>query len=415
MRRCSRWAAGVAVLLLAALPRAGSSQEPQVLRITGPDGASGEFPVSLRSGVPSVQASVLAQLGWRVAPAPGGIVATLPDGMRLELRIGTPFVRLDATGAQLVGAPVSVNGALLIPLQLVTDLLPDRLPELYRSVGSHEVRILEDGLWEGGDPEGLPEAAASQGGSVLRQPLDPRDEDRRVVIIDPGHGGVDPGSLGGRRTREKDVTLAIGLALARALEGDPDIEVHLTRDDDTLVPLWERGEIATRLKGDRYGIFLSIHANAVNRREVRGVETYFLSEARTEHEARVAALENSAADLERGRARGPTQGEMDFIISDLLNNDFQHWSSNLAEGLLQELVGVYSGPNRGLKQGPLAVLTNAMMPSALIEVGFITNPQDERLLRDPDYHGEVAEALAQAVREFFQGYPPGSGQSRDRR
>ena len=355
--------------------------------------------------------TVLSQLGWRIASGPDGVVATLPDGRRLELRAGTPFVRLDAQGAQLVGTPVRVDGAFLVPMQLVTDLLPDRLPALYASRGSHEVRVLEHGLWGRGDPQGRPDAAAGEE-PVLRQPRDRREDDRRVVIIDPGHGGVDPGSLGGRRTREKDVTLAIGLALARALEGDPDIEVHLTRDDDTLVPLWERGEIATRLKGDRYGVFLSIHANAVNRREVRGVETYFLSEARTEHEARVAALENSAMELERGRSRGPAQGEMDFIISDLLNTDFQHWSSELAEGLLQELVGVYPGPNRGLKQGPLAVLTNAMMPSALIEVGFITNPQDERLLQDPDYHGDVAEALAQAVREFFERYPPGSGQSR---
>jgi N-acetylmuramoyl-L-alanine amidase len=137
------------------------------------------------------------------------------------------------------------------------------------------------------------------------------------------------------------------------------------------------------------------------------VETYFLSEARTEHEARVAALENSAMDLEQGRS-GPDASELGFIISDLMNQDFQHWSSDLAGDIQTRLAKVHPGPNRGVKQAPLAVLTNAMMPSVLIEVGFITNPAEEEAIGRAEFQEAVAEATAEAVREFFRRYPPGA-------
>lgn len=332
----------------------------------------------------------------------------------MEIQPGAPFILLDDTWAQLVAPPYELGDSLFLPVQVFTDLLPDRLPAHYAARGSHGLLIRQDSLWDAGTGS----ARSRPGGNApveMARPLDPRDDGVRVVIIDPGHGGVDPGSLGGRRTREKDVTLAVGLALAKALEGEPGLEVHLTRDSDVLVPLWERGEMATRLKGDRYGIFLSIHANAVTRRDVRGVETYFLSEARTEHEARVAALENSVVELERGRTSGPAQGELGAIISDLRNRDFQHWSSDLAGRIHAELAQVHPGPDRGVKQGPLAVLTNAMMPSVLIEVGFITHPEEERLISDPAFHEDVAEAVAEGVKDFFRRYPPGGAQGRSQR
>jgi N-acetylmuramoyl-L-alanine amidase len=227
------------------------------------------------------------------------------------------------------------------------------------------------------------------------------------VIIDAGHGGRDPGAMGPRRSREKDVTLAVALALAEELRDEPGLEVHLTRDDDTFIPIWERGEIATRLKGDRPGVFLSIHANSWNVRSVRGLETYFLSEARTEHEQRVAALENSVVELEQGRS-GPDDSELGFIIGELLNLDFQHWSSDLAREVQTSLARVHPGPDRGVKQGPLAVLTNAMMPSVLIELGFITNPTEEQALSQTAFQESVARAAADAVRSFFERYPPGA-------
>jgi N-acetylmuramoyl-L-alanine amidase len=228
-----------------------------------------------------------------------------------------------------------------------------------------------------------------------------------VVVIDPGHGGADPGAMGPSGTREKDVALRLGRALADELASYPDIEVHLTRDRDVLVPLWKRGETATRLKGERPGIFLSIHANAVASRSVRGVETYFLSEARTEHERRVAALENASLELEPGNGGPAAAGDLGFILTELRNHDHLHWSSELAVVVQRHLASSHPGPDRGVKQGPFAVITNALMPAVLIEAGFITHPDEERALGDDGFHREIAGALARAVAEFAERYPPG--------
>ncbi|TVP72237.1 MAG: N-acetylmuramoyl-L-alanine amidase, partial [Gemmatimonadales bacterium] len=240
-------------------------------------------------------------------------------------------------------------------------------------------------------------------------------EDRpgRVVIIDAGHGGEDTGAVGPGGTREKDVALAISRALARELASRPDVEVHMTRDSDELVAIWSRGEMATEWKDGRTGVFLSIHANALpGRPEVRGFETYFLSEARTEHERRVAAAEN--APLHRDRPdpdEPPPESDplLDAILRDLRTFDHQQWSSLLAEIVQEELGRFHPGPDRGVKQGPFAVITNALMPSVLVEVGFITNPAEERLLNQPSFHRDTAEALARAVDRFLDRYPSGGG------
>lgn len=129
----------------------------------------------------------------------------------------------------------------------------------------------------------------------------------RVVVIDAGHGGADPGALGVGGVREKDVALGIALELAKRLRREPDLEVHLTRDSDTFVDIWDRGQIATNLKGDRPGVFISIHGNSFpEQRVTRGFETYFLSEARTDHERRVSAIEN-APSASRGRRSIPSR------------------------------------------------------------------------------------------------------------
>lgn len=360
-------------------------------------------------GHPAVASGALESTGWELRRAGEGWVAALPDGTRMAFRTDVPFVQLKGEWAQLAHPPYQVGDEVFLPLQLFTDVFPDRLPNRYRSSDARVLQLRDPDLLGAG-------AIPAARGARPQRPTPPEarrpeptfvDDGVRVVIIDAGHGGRDPGAMGPQRSREKDVTLAVARALAEQLEGEPGLEVHLTRDDDTFIPIWERGEIATRLKGDRPGIFISIHANSWNVRSVRGVETYFLSEARTEHEARVAALENSVVELERGQA-GPDTSELGFIIGELLNLDFQHWSSDLAREVQAELADVHPGPNRGVKQGPLAVLTNAMMPSVLIEVGFITNPSEERTLGQGVFHESMASATADAVRAFFQRYPPGA-------
>jgi N-acetylmuramoyl-L-alanine amidase len=227
----------------------------------------------------------------------------------------------------------------------------------------------------------------------------------RVVVIDAGHGGRDPGSIGSGGLREKTVALGVARALARRLEGRPGIEVRMIRDDDTFVPIWDRGNLATEMKGDRPGILVSIHANAFSS-SARGFETYFLSEARTDHERRVAAIENAPVHVER--EEGPVGDDLDFILRELRNLDHQHWSHLLAQLVQEDVDAVHPGPNRGVKQAPLAVITNALMPAVLVEVGFVSHPQEARLLASERFQEETGHAIADSVLRFFERYPPGS-------
>jgi N-acetylmuramoyl-L-alanine amidase len=194
--------------------------------------------------------------------------------------------------------------------------------------------------------------------------------------------------------------------MAKALEGVPNLEVRLLRDGDTFLPLWDRGALATKIKGETPAVFVSIHANSFTN-SARGFETYFLSDARTEHERRVAAIENTPVAVDGG-ATAPN-GDLDFILRELRNLDTSHWSSLLAEMVQTEVDRVHPGPNRGVKQAPLAVITNALMPSVLFEVGYLSHPEEARLLARSDFQEQVGRAVADAVLRFLERYPPRAG------
>jgi N-acetylmuramoyl-L-alanine amidase len=334
-------------------------------------------------GFAAIPADELRRLGWSVAITGDEMVAHWQGGApTLDVRAGTPFLVWGGEGVQLAESPYLAADRFFVPLQLLIDILPWKLPDIFRY--DPDDRILTVSLGEepgnGTDPV-------------------------KVVVIDPGHGGRDPGARGPSGIREKDVALAIGRALARTLEEDPSFQVFLTRDADTLVPLWKRGELATEWKGDRPGVFVSIHANALpGSRGTRGFETYFLSEARTEHERRVAALENAAQDFEVPGDGEQGGSDLSFILTELRNLDHQHWSSLLAELIQEKMARVHPGPNRGVKQGPLAVITNALMPAVLVEVGFLTHREEERLLTEGTFQENTARALASAIQEFFRRY-----------
>lgn len=341
-------------------------------------------------GFAAFRATALTDLGWRVGRADDVWRVDHPlSSVEVTVRAGSPIVAWADGLVQLTYEPYEREGELFLPLQFATDVVPDRMATRFRAVGSTRLEAVQP------DPG----------------PVDPADL-RFVVVIDPGHGGEDPGAMGVGGAREKDVALAFARVLADSLRARGDrFEVHLTRERDVLVPLWQRGEIATRLKGDRPGVFLSIHANALARREVRGVETYWLSEARTEHERRVAALENAPLALERPQLVHDDPG-LGFILNELRNLDHQHWSSDLAGVVQRALAGVHPGPDRGVKQAPLAMLTTALMPSALLELGFITHRDEERLIASPEFHRRAAGALAAALETFAGRYPPGRAQLR---
>ncbi len=389
--RPARVATVLAVALLGlplSTPVPGSGQETVVVRVQTPGGyLEPALTIVSHHGYPALPLEELTRLGWTVAETDGGMVARWRGGVpTVEAWTGNPFLSWGGEGVHLADAPYRASGGLFLPLQLVIDILPWKLPEVFQYDPNARTLVVRD-------PE-IP----------TRFILDPV----RVVVIDPGHGGRDPGARGRGGSQEKDVALAIGLALARNLRADPDLEVYLTRDVDSLIPIWKRGELATGWKGEHPGIFVSIHVNAApDARSTRGFETFFLSEARTEHERRVAALENAAQEFEEGEG-DPEQGsDMSFILTELRNLDHQHWSALLAEMVQEQLAEVHPGPDRGVKQGPLAVITNALMPAVLVEVGFITNGEEEILLRERTFQENAATAMASAIREFLRRYPGG--------
>lgn len=405
---------------LLVLPSDGFAQA-EALSVVGPGARRMEIPVFRERAYATFGEAELERLGWEVQSGPDGFEAIFLGGAVLSVHIGSPFFRWNDELLQFVDRPFASGGRIHVPLQLILDFLPIRLPETY-ALGDDglTLRVLNPEAWERSN-EAVPDAeagsetpgdgvrAASETPTVTAATEEPITLSKRVVVIDAGHGGKDPGTRGSAGTREKDVALAIALALAAELNGDPAFEVHLTRDDDTFIPLWERGAMATEWKGDRAGVFISIHGNAVpGRPEVRGFEIYFLSQARTEHERRVAALENAPLRLEGESLFEGENPDLTFILRDLQNSDHQHWSSQLAEFAEDRIADVHPGPNRGVRQGPLAVITNALMPAILVEAGYLTNPAEERTLKDATFQRDTARALAGAVRDFFGRYPPGS-------
>jgi N-acetylmuramoyl-L-alanine amidase len=213
------------------------------------------------------------------------------------------------------------------------------------------------------------------------------------IVIDPGHGGHDPGARGSGIT-EADLVLDVSLRLEKLLANVPGVEVVLTRRSDEFVPLQERTAIANREGAD---LFLSIHANASTSRQARGVETYFLNFATNPSAEAIAARENAAS----GQAMAAATGLVNAI---LLNNKLDE-SRDLATMVQRAMVEKLRNTDKsvrdlGVKQAPFVVLIGAAMPSVLAEISFITNQQDSKLLRGSAYRQRIAEALFAAIRKY---------------
>lgn len=234
--------------------------------------------------------------------------------------------------------------------------------------------------------------------TIARPGPDSSDARRKVVIIDAGHGGRDPGRDAASGLHEKTVTLALARRLAAELAARG-YEVHLTRDRDTLIALADRPRLANEWKRGRpRAVFVSIHANS-GERGAAGYETYFLSDARTADERRVAEMENSAADYEApGEDRAPV---VDRILSSLRNEYYVKASDDLAELVQRHLGGIHPGPDRGVKQAGFRVLVGAIMPAVLVETGFMTSPGEARLLGTARFQRKIARSLADAIGDFF--------------
>jgi N-acetylmuramoyl-L-alanine amidase len=215
----------------------------------------------------------------------------------------------------------------------------------------------------------------------------------RTVIIDPGHGGKDPGAIGRSGLMEKEVNLKVAMKLESILKKKMDLRVIMTRRKDTYISLKKRAELANSNKGDESALFISIHCNSSKKKDLRGFEAYFLSVAKTDEERAVAHRENLSDQLYESPVDSGELADLPFIMVDLMQTAYLEDSSEYAAIMSSEFNDGSRIISRGLRQAGFFVLNGAHMPSILLELGYISNSIEEELLGDNDYQDELARRI----------------------
>ena len=367
-------------------------------------------PVSSERGAAAVPAILLAQpLGLAASLNGSAISVTLGD-RAFDFELDSPFVRYGGVAYPMVSAPYVARDTLFLPLHWLTDYVPRLLAGRYR--WDPWLARLDEITIAATVP--APVSSVPSASPTTTRAPNPMTGLRltHTIVIDPGHGGVDPGNPGlhfPRGLTEKDITLGIG-RLLRAELLRRGLTVVLTRSTDTLIDLADR-PLFCRAECD---LFVSIHVNAMpaGRRQsrVNGVETYFVSDAKTEDQKRVAQMENDALRFEN---TATVQGPLAFILHDLQLNEYLRESARLADLVQGRVAGIHPGENRGVQQGPFLVLAAARRPAILVEAGFATNPDDGAFLASAQGQHKIASAIAEGIvaylLEFERKLAVGSG------
>jgi N-acetylmuramoyl-L-alanine amidase len=215
----------------------------------------------------------------------------------------------------------------------------------------------------------------------------------KTIVIDPGHGGKDPGAIGTNGTKEKDLVLDVAKRLAKIIKKRMHVKVILTRNDDTFIPLAVRTQMANEKKAD---LFISIHVNASLSPKTKGFEIYFLSEKASDKEAEaVANMENSVIAMEE---QSPKLNELTSILWSMTLNKYMNNSSLLCSLISREVTLMHLGiQNRGVKQAAFHVLRGTKMPAVLVELGFLSNKGEERKLKNRNFRKKMTEAIYKGI------------------
>lgn len=315
--------------------------------------------------------------------------------------LGAPVVVQDGRVMPLAGAAYVARDSLFVPLEWLTDVVPQMFSEAYH-YDAAAARFEEAGF------QPVPPVVA---GPRVRPPsqLARRNGFRmeHLVVVDPGHGGTDPGTPGRylpRGMQEKHVNLAIGKLVHDELVRRG-VEVRMTRTADTLIGLFDRAPMCH----DECDLFVSVHVNSMPRRpgseRVNGVQVYYLGAEATEESRRVAQMENSALRYETGGVAIDADDPLEFIFKDLHLNEYLRESAQLADLVQRRAARVNPGENGGVAQNPmLAVLRGARRPAILVETGFATNREDAAFLASESGQQRLARAIADGVVEYLQRY-----------
>ena len=217
----------------------------------------------------------------------------------------------------------------------------------------------------------------------------------KTIVIDAGHGGKDPGAVGYRGTKEKDIALDVAKRLEKKLSKNMKVKIVMTRDEDIFLRLSERTKIANENNGS---LFISIHTNAAEDRRASGFETFLIGQNKNEAAVRVAARENAVLELEGSTGKKLT--DEDLIKATIAQSAFASKSELFASLVQKEIKKRVQSKDRGVKQAGFYVLMGASMPNVLVELGFISNPSEEKKLRSPQYRDQLATAIYRAVEEY---------------
>ena len=217
----------------------------------------------------------------------------------------------------------------------------------------------------------------------------------KTIVIDAGHGGKDPGAVGYRGTKEKDIALDVAKRLEKKLSKNMNVKIIMTRDEDVFLRLSERTKIANESNGN---LFISIHTNAAEDRRASGFETFLIGPNKNEAAVRVAARENAVLELEGTTGKKLTNE--DLIQATIAQSAFASKSEQFASMVQKEIKKRVQSKDRGVKQAGFYVLMGASMPNVLVELGFISNPSEEKKLRSPQYRDQLATAIYRAVEQY---------------
>ncbi len=304
------------------------------------------------------------------------------DGKKIKITNQIAFIMIDDSLFQLSSKTVKQNNDYYVPAESFLSIINRLSTSISISLDTNQInleRIIE-----------IPKKTVK---------VDLKSEKKKwefkTIVIDAGHGGKDPGAIGYRGTKEKDIALDVAKRLEKKISKNMDVKVVMTRDEDIFLRLSERTKIANENNGS---LFISIHTNAAEDRRASGFETFLIGLNKNEYAAKVAARENAVLELE-GKSGQELTGE-DLIQATIAQAAFASSSETFADMVQKEIKKRVQSRDRGVKQAGFVVLARASMPNVLVELGFISNPAEEKKLRSPQYRDQLATAIYRAVQQY---------------
>lgn len=343
----------------------------------------------------------LPSVAFQLPPESGRSAMGLVSAFRFgPLGEGRSRMVLDTRGPVLIEKSFLLEPEAGQPARIVVDLVSTGEEDFAARLKTDEPAALA-AIGEAAQaavPKPRPRPGSEATALPEEQPQGKRASGRRLVVIDPGHGGIDPGAIGFRKTREKDVVLAYGLELKRVLEASGNVDVVMTRADDSFVSLRDRVRVARENQAD---LFIAIHADTVRGPEARGATIYTLSEKASDAEAEALAHKENRADIIAGVHLETESEEVTDILIDLVQRESKTHALVFAKKAVAEMKPVTPFTGKPMRSAGFVVLKAPDVPSVLVELGYLSSQQDEQQLIDPAWRKRVAKAMASAIEKYF--------------